>query len=91
MLTEKFAKLLGVQAGDTVTLKNSDDQTGTFVVSGVCEHYVSNYVYMSPATYEAGFGEPVSFNAVISRMADDSDAAHDTISAALLRWTMWPA
>ena len=84
VLTEKFAKLLGVQAGDTVTLKNSDDQTGTFVVSGVCEHYVSNYVYMSPATYEAGFGEPVSFNAVISRMADDSDAAHDTISAALL-------
>lgn len=84
VLTEKLAKLLGVQAGDTVTLENGDEETGTFVVSGVCEHYVSNYVYMSAATYEAGFGEAVSYNAVISKMADDSEESHDTISAALL-------
>lgn len=84
VLTEKLAKLLGVQAGDTVTLENGDEKTGTFVVSGVCEHYVSNYVYMSASTYEAGFGEAVSYNAVISKMADDSEEAHDTVSAALL-------
>ena len=84
VLTEKLAKLLGVKAGDTVTLENGEEQTGTFVVSGVCEHYVSNYVYMSASTYEAGFGQKVSYNAVLSRMADDSDAAHDEISSTLL-------
>lgn len=84
VLTEKLAKALGVSAGDTITLENADEETGTFVVSGVCEHYVSNYVYMSSATYEAGFGEPVAYNAVISKMTDDSQEAHDTISAELL-------
>lgn len=84
VLTEKLAKALGVSAGDTITLENADEETGTFVVSGVCEHYVSNYVYMSAATYEAGFGEPVAYNAVISKMTDDSQEAHDTISAELL-------
>lgn len=84
VLTEKLAKLLGVQAGDTVTLENADGKTGTFTISGVCEHYVSNYAYMSAATYAAGFGEEVSYNAVLSKMTDDSDAAHDAISADLL-------
>lgn len=84
VLTEKLAKALGVSAGDTITLENADEETGTFVVGGVCEHYVSNYVYMSAATYEAGFGEPVAYNAVISKMNDDSQEAHDTISAELL-------
>lgn len=84
VLTEKLAKALGVSAGDTIILENADEETGTFVVSGVCEHYVSNYVYMSAATYEAGFGEPVAYNAVISKMTDDSQEAHDTISAELL-------
>lgn len=84
VLTEKLAKALGVSAGDTIILENADEETGTFVVSGVCEYYVSNYVYMSAATYEAGFGEPVAYNAVISKMTDDSQEAHDTISAELL-------
>ncbi len=84
VLTEKLAKLLDVKAGDTVTLENGDGDTGTFTVSGVCEHYVSNYVYMSAATYAAGFGQRVSYNAVISKMADDSEAAHDTVSSTLL-------
>ena len=84
VLTEKLAKALGVQAGDTVTLENGDEKTGTFTVSGVCEHYVSNYVYMSAATYEAGFGEPVSYNAVLSKLPDDSQATRDAISTDLL-------
>lgn len=84
VLTEKLAKLLNVKAGDTVTLENGDGETGTFTVTGVCEHYVSNYVYMSAATYAEGFGQPVSYNAVISRMTDNSDAAHDAISSTLL-------
>lgn len=84
VLTEKLAKTLGVQAGDTVTLENGDEQTGTFTVSGVCEHYVSNYVYMSAATYAAGFGEDVSYNAVLSKLPDDSQQARDAISTALL-------
>lgn len=84
VLTEKMASIFGVRAGDTITLKNQDDVTGTFTVTGVCEHYVSNYVYMSAATYQAAFGVAPTYNAVISRLADDSQETRDAISAELL-------
>lgn len=84
VLTEKLAKTLGVQAGDTITLTNGDEQTGTFTVSGVCEHYISNYVYMSAATYEAGFGTPVSYNAALSKLTDDNQEVRDAVSKTLL-------
>ena len=84
VMTEKLASIYGVQAGDTITLKNQDDVEGTFTISGVCEHYVSNYVYMSPATYRAAFGEEAPRNAVLSKLTDDSQAARDAISAELL-------
>ena len=84
VVTEKMAKTLGVKAGDTITLTNSDDKTADFTVSGVCEHYVSNYVYLSPAVYEAGFGEAPAYNAIMSILPEDTQEARDTLSADLL-------
>ena len=75
---------LGIAAGDTLTLTNSDDRTADFTVSGVCEHYVSNYVYISPAVYEAGFGEAPRYNAILSILPSDDEPARDAISADLL-------
>ena len=84
VITEKMAKTLGVAAGDTLTLENADGDTGQFTVTGVCEHYISNYVYMSAATYEAGFGKAPAYNAILSILADDSESAQDAISTDLL-------
>ena len=84
VITEKMAKMLGVAAGDTLTLENADGDTGQFTVTGVCEHYISNYVYMSAATYEAGFGKAPVYNAILSILADDSESAQDAISTDLL-------
>lgn len=84
VITEKMAKTLGVAAGDSLTLENADGDTGQFTVTGVCEHYISNYVYMSAATYEAGFGRAPAYNAILSILADDSESAQDAISTDLL-------
>ena len=84
IITEKLAKTLGIQAGDSITLQNEDEEKGSFTVTGVCEHYVSNYVYMSAATYEAGFQKAPVYNAVLSKMPDDSQTVRDQVSAVLL-------
>lgn len=84
VLTEKLANALGVRAGDTVTLANSSGDTADFCVTGVCEHYVSNYIYLSAAAYTAGYGSAPAFNAVLSLMPDDSQTVRDAASAALL-------
>lgn len=84
IITEKLAKTLGIQAGDSITLQNEDEEKASFTVTGVCEHYVSNYVYMSAATYEAGFQKAPVYNAAISKMPDDSQTMRDQVSAMLL-------
>lgn len=84
IITEKLAKTLGIQAGDSITLQNEDEEKASFTVTGVCEHYVSNYVYMSAATYEAGFQKTPVYNAAISKMPDDSQTVRDQVSAVLL-------
>lgn len=84
VLTEKLASLFGVKAGDSVTLQDSDGNAATFPVSGVCEHYVYNYIYMSAQSYQNGFGQPVDYNAVLSLMPDDSVEVRNAVSATLL-------
>lgn len=84
IITEKLAKTLGIQAGDSITLQNEDEEKASFTVTGACEHYVSNYVYMSAATYEAGFQKAPVYNAAISKMPDDSQTVRDQVSAVLL-------
>lgn len=84
IITEKLAKTLGIQAGDSITLQNEDEEKASFTVTDVCEHYVSNYVYMSAATYEAGFQKAPVYNAALSKMPDDSQTVRDQVSAVLL-------
>ena len=55
VLTEKLAATLNVEAGDTVTLEDADGNRADFLVTGVCENYVYNYVYMSGDAYAEGF------------------------------------
>ena len=69
VVTEKMAKPWALLRAIPLPLTNSDDRTADFTVSGVCEHYVSNYVYLSPAVYEAGFGEAPRYNAIFEHFA----------------------
>ena len=84
VLTEKLAKTLGAAAGDAVTLKNADGDAAEFTVSGVCEHYIGNYAYITPAVYTAAFGKAPGYNAVLSTLRDESQQSRDAISEKLL-------
>ena len=84
VLTEKLAKTLGAAAGDTVTLKNADGDAAEFTVTGICEHYISNYAYITPAVYTAAFGKAPTYNAVLSTLTDESAENRAAISEKLL-------
>ena len=84
VLTEKMAATLGVGAGDSITLDDGDGNLATFTVTGICEHYVYNYVYMSAASYEQGFGHAPDWNAVMSQLADPSQQGREAVSSVLL-------
>jgi len=51
IITQKLAELAGVSEGDTITVSDSDNQEYEIPVSGIVEHYIEHYIYMSPEAY----------------------------------------
>lgn len=51
VVNEALAEYLGVSVGDTITLQDSEYREMRLRVSGIFENYVSNYVYLTEATW----------------------------------------
>ena len=75
LITEKFAKALGVSAGDMITIKEDEtaEPVGDVRVAGVVENYLSSYIYMTPNIYKALYGETASLNAALIQVDPSSD------------------
>ena len=82
VLTEKMARLLDVEVGDTVTLSPDSGQSYSVQVVDITENYTLNLIYLSPSQYEALWGQPVSYNGFLVNMT--SDATEDALSSQLL-------
>lgn len=77
LITEKFAKILGVKEGDMITLSESKTATpvGSVRVAGVVQNYLNHFIYMTPNVYKALYGETASLNAALLKTAPNSDPA----------------
>lgn len=64
LLTEKLASVLGVKAGDSVTVENADEERFTFKVTGIVENYIRAYVYIGDAAYREAVGEEADYTAL---------------------------
>jgi len=64
ILTEKAAKSLGVQAGDSVELQFADYEAQTVSISAITENYLLHYIYVSPELYEELYEESPNYNIV---------------------------
>ncbi len=61
-ITQKVAELLDVKAGDSITLKDNDDNMKSVEIGSIVENYISHYVYMTRNTYEKLYKEEKSNN-----------------------------
>lgn len=71
LVTEKMASKLGLEKGDTFTLKSGDEEGVEVSVGDICENYVYNYVYMSADAYTACFGSEPEYNMVWGKYLSD--------------------
>lgn len=62
IINEKLAKLFALEVGDTLELKNADNQTFEIKISGIVENYVGHFAYLSPKYYEEVFEKKPAFN-----------------------------
>lgn len=83
-LTDKAAQLLEVKKGDTITLKNTDENEVQIKISNIVENYVSHYVYMSKQTYENIYKKDYTTNVVLTKNIDMTIEEQDTLASEIM-------
>ncbi len=72
IITEKMASLLDAEVGKNISIRNSDNELFVVKVSGICENYISNYLYMNSTYYEEIF-EDNNYNSFLVNLDDSTD------------------
>ncbi len=83
-LTDKTAELLEVSVGDSIIIKNSDDEEFEVKISNIIENYVQHYVFMTKATYEEIFNETYDDNVILIKSVELSEEEQDLLATELM-------
>ena len=83
-ITDKVAQLLNVKQGDTVKIKDLDDNEIDVKVSNIVENYVYHYAYMSKQTYQNLFKKDYSTNILFTKNKELSEEKINELSKAIM-------
>ncbi len=85
IINSNLAENLEIKKGDTLTVYDSDMNPLTVVITGLCDNYVYNYLYITSATYESAYGKPEINSAYVTGIRDENGQLvydyHETGSA----------
>ncbi len=65
IISKQTADLLKVKIGDSIKIRNSDNQLFILRVNDITENYVSHYIYINKNYYERVFEEDISYNSIL--------------------------
>ncbi|REC24212.1 ABC transporter permease, partial [Enterococcus pseudoavium] len=72
IISERLAKLLNVEIGDTITMKDADDVSRKMKISGITEMYMGHFVFTSKTGYEHIYGTDYQTNAYLVNLKNNS-------------------
>ncbi len=88
IINSNLAHTLGVKKGDSLTVYDSEQNALTVKITGLCDNYVYNYLYINDATYRSAWGAPEINTAFIlgtqAAGEDDAELSRHEIGAALM-------
>jgi len=64
IINEKLASVMGIDLGDTVVIKDDNDNEAKIRIMGVCEYYMMHAVYISETYYQRAFGSAPDMNTI---------------------------
>ncbi len=73
IITDKLSQLLNVKVGDEIKIENQDEEEVSVKISGITEHYISHYVYMTDNLYKKLYGEDVKTNVLFTKYVEFLD------------------
>jgi putative ABC transport system permease protein len=85
VLSEKMAKLLDVNVGDKIYIKDEDDNKLYVKVTGITENYANHFMYMSRNLYEKVFGKEVDYQRILCKTSSTDKEFEDRLSERLLK------
>ncbi len=71
IISEKAAKLLDVQAGDTIEIKDEENGNKKVKIIQICENYMGHYIYFTSSCYEETYGEKPEYNSILFKVEED--------------------
>ena len=76
IVAQSAANALGVEAGDTIRLRDSSMRTADVTVAAVSRNLIGSDVYLSETLYRDAFGvaDAVTWNAMLATLADDGSS-----------------
>lgn len=74
VITRKLAGAFHLQEGDTLTIKDADNNTFMLTVAAVAENYIGSYLYLTPEGYRNVFGAAPGYNTVVGNFTVNGEA-----------------
>lgn len=81
IISERLAKLLGVNEGDRITVNDADNNEVTITVTGITEMYMGHFIFMNANAYQEAFNQDYIANANLV-MLTNSNMENTEIQAA---------
>lgn len=87
LISEKLGYMTGLKPGDMLTLTNDRHEEFQLPVSGIVEHYVHHYVFITDTLYRDIFGEEAEKNNVYACLPDaEEEQVQEALSEELMRF-----
>lgn len=77
VINDNLGQTLGLEAGDTLTVYDSDMREMKLKIAAFCENYVNNYVYLNRDSYEEQWGHMETNSAFVIGAADENGEIAD--------------
>ena len=84
VITEKLARMLSLEVGNTITIADSESEKHPVKVSAITENYLYHYVYLLPETYEELYHEPVPYNEICFKIGELEDGPRQALYSDLI-------
>lgn len=85
ILTEKLAKLLEIDEGDEIIIKDTDKVEVKTKVAGITENYLHHYIYMSPKLYEQLYQEGAKLNTIFANTKELTEEQENILGKTILK------
>lgn len=84
VITEKLAKLLDIDEGDEIIIKDIDKVEVKTKVVGITENYLHHYIYMSPKLYAHLYQEEAKMNTIFANTKELTEEQENALGKTIL-------